>query len=81
MRPATPGSQVQPKTARNLVLGFLFGLILGCGLAFLRDALDTRVRSTDEVSELLNLPLLARLPEAVCRRASTNQQVGDRERP
>src|SRR5581483_4020081 len=53
VRPATTGSKVQPKTSRNIVLGFLFGLILGCGLAFLRDALDTRVRSTEEISESL----------------------------
>jgi Mrp family chromosome partitioning ATPase/capsular polysaccharide biosynthesis protein len=63
VRPAGPGSQVQPRTTRNIVLGFLFGLILGCGLAFLRDALDTRVRSTEEISEWLGLPLLARLPK------------------
>lgn len=62
VRPATRGSQVQPKTVRNVVLGLLFGIILGCGLAFLRDALDTRVRSTDEIGEWLGLPLLARLP-------------------
>ena len=62
MRPATPGGQVQPKTVRNTVLGLLFGVILGFGLAFLRDALDTRVRSSDDIVELLGLPLLARLP-------------------
>jgi Mrp family chromosome partitioning ATPase len=44
------------------VLGLLFGFLLGCGLAFLRDALDTGVRSTDEITETLGLPLLARLP-------------------
>lgn len=75
VRPATRGSQVQPKTTRNLVLGFLFGLILGCGLAFLRDALDTRVRSTEEISELLNLPLLARLPKPSAELRRTNRLV------
>jgi capsular polysaccharide biosynthesis protein/cellulose biosynthesis protein BcsQ len=71
VRPAAPGTQVQPRTTRNLVLGFLFGLILGCGLAFLRDALDTRVRTTEEIAERLDLPLLARLPKpsAELRRA------------
>lgn len=62
VRPAAPGVQVQPRTVRNTLLGLLFGVIVGCGLAFLRDALDTRVRSTDEVAERLGLPLLARLP-------------------
>ena len=63
VKPATLGEQVQPKTTRNIILGLLFGLVVGCGLAFLRDALDTRVRTTDEISDLLDLPLLARLPK------------------
>lgn len=63
VRPATFGTQVQPRTGRNIVVGLLFGLLVGCGLAFLREALDTRVRSTDEVAERLGLPLLARLPK------------------
>ena len=63
VRPATSGVQIQPRTARNMVVGLLFGLIVGFGLAFLREALDTRVRSTEEIAERLGLPLLARLPK------------------
>jgi tyrosine-protein kinase len=55
-------SQVAPRPVRNTVLGFLLGILIGFGLAFLRDTLDTRVRSADEVSKSLRLPLLARLP-------------------
>ena len=54
---------VQPRPVRNGILGFVVGLGLGIGLAFLRHALDTRVRSSDEVAERLHVPLLARLPE------------------
>jgi non-specific protein-tyrosine kinase len=61
VRPAVLGVQVQPKTVRNTVLGLVLGLILGLGLALLREALDTRVRSTDEITERLGIPLLARL--------------------
>jgi succinoglycan biosynthesis transport protein ExoP len=63
VRPANEGVQVQPKPVRNGVLGLVLGIILGLGLAFLRDALDTRVRSTDEIAERLGVPLLARVPE------------------
>lgn len=63
VRPAALGVQVQPKPVRNIVLGLVLGIILGLGLAFLREALDTRVRSTDQVAEHLGLPLLARVPE------------------
>jgi receptor protein-tyrosine kinase len=36
--------------------------VLGAGLAFLVDTLDTRVRSASEIGGRLNLPLLARIP-------------------
>jgi len=62
VRPATRGVQVQPKPVRNTLLGLVLGLVLGLGVAFLREALDTRVRSTDEVAEHLGVPLLARVP-------------------
>lgn len=54
---------LRPPTKRNVALGLVLGLVLGLGLAFLLDALDTRVRSLDDVEERLGLPLLARLPE------------------
>ncbi|HEY8644668.1 MAG TPA: polysaccharide biosynthesis tyrosine autokinase [Gaiellaceae bacterium] len=55
--------QTAPKTARNVILGLFLGLFLGVGLAFLREALDTRVRSAEAIGTKLELPLLARLPE------------------
>lgn len=63
VRPATLGVQVQPRPMRSTILGLVLGLILGLGLAYLREALDTRVRSTDEVAARLGVPLLARVPE------------------
>ena len=66
--------QVQPRPLRNGVLGLAFGLFLGLGVAFLWEALDSRVRSAEEIGERLSVPLLARLPEppSACRRASSS---------
>ena len=60
--PAGSATQVQPKTVRNVALGVLIGIALGVALAFLREALDTRVRSADEVRDRLGLPLLGHVP-------------------
>ena len=57
------GVQVSPHPRRDAVLGLILGLLAGVGLAFAAEALDTRIRSSAELGELLGgLPLLARIP-------------------
>ena len=63
VRSAIDAEQIQPKPVRNAILGFVLGLVLGVALVFAREALDTRVRTAEEVGELLGLPLLGRIPE------------------
>jgi Mrp family chromosome partitioning ATPase/capsular polysaccharide biosynthesis protein len=63
IRDAGTAVLVQPRTRRNGIIGGLLGLVFGIGLAFLYEALDTRVRTAEEIGrELGGLPLIARLP-------------------
>jgi len=47
-----PGSPSSPRTRVNLLLGLLIGLALGVGYAFLRESLDTSVKSPDELADI-----------------------------
>jgi polysaccharide biosynthesis transport protein len=59
----SPRAPSSPKPLRDGVLAFAAALVLGVGLAFLRDSLDVKVRSADEISELTDLPVIASIPE------------------
>jgi len=61
--PATPPvAPIRPNKQRNLMAGMLVGLILGVTLAFVQEALDTSVRTTEEAERLVCAPALAVIP-------------------
>lgn len=61
--PADKAEQVGPKWALNLPLAALLGLALGIGLALLRDRLDTKVRTREDVHETAeDLTVLGSIP-------------------
>jgi receptor protein-tyrosine kinase len=64
--------QVRPRPLRDAALGAFLGIALGLALAMLAEALDTRIRSVDELADRLGLPLLGTVPslERGQRRAS-----------
>jgi non-specific protein-tyrosine kinase len=80
VRPATHAVQVQPKPVRNGILGLLLGFVLGLCFAFLRETLDTRIRSASEISSRLGLPLLGRIP-APARSTSAKNRLMILEHP
>jgi chain length determinant protein EpsF len=57
-----PNLPSSPKIVRNAVLSIVIGVFLAIGAAMLFEFVDRRVRTIDEVSELVGLPLLGVLP-------------------
>ena len=57
-----PSSPSSPDVTRNLTLAALAGLFLGIGLAFVRHALDTKVRSESDIRAFSDSPMLSGLP-------------------
>jgi tyrosine-protein kinase Etk/Wzc len=57
-----PGQPIKPKKAQNLLLGLLFGLALGIGLAFFEEYLDDTIKNAEEAKRAMGLPLLAVIP-------------------
>lgn len=53
-----PGSPISPNPTRNLGLAFVLGLLLGVGLAVVRELLDTSTKSADDVTDSLQAPIL-----------------------
>ncbi len=61
---SVPSSPSSPTTKRNTELGFVLGLLLGIGFAFLLERLDRRMKDVDELSAAYGLPLLAAVPQS-----------------
>jgi capsular exopolysaccharide synthesis family protein len=61
--PATPPkSPYTPHPLRDLAIGLLAGVLLGAGLAFIRERLDRRLRSLEQVEQAYGLPMLGVVP-------------------
>ncbi len=58
-------SAARPRVALNMALGALVGLVLGIGLAFFIEYLDTSVKTMDDVETLLGVPVLAIIPQNI----------------
>jgi capsular exopolysaccharide synthesis family protein len=63
---AEPGKDpVRPNKPLNITLGIIFGLIVGVGLAFFIEYLDTSVKTIDDVERSFQAPVLGVIPQNV----------------
>lgn len=59
-----PGSPSSPKVLQTTLLGVLIGLLVGLLAAFVRDTLDARIRSGDDLLRDTEAPVLGQVPRA-----------------
>jgi len=57
-----------PKTSKIMGIALVAGLVIGSGLALVRDWRDQRVRSADEITAILGVPVLGAIPSMPRRR-------------
>ena len=69
-RAEVPSKPISPKPIRNTLLGLLGGLIAGLFAAFLRSALDRRLRGTAEIQQEADLPIMGAVRETALGRAN-----------
>src|SRR5581483_5645858 len=60
-----PSFPARPRVGLNLMLGALVGLVIGLGLAFFIEYLDTSVKTMEDVESLLGAPVLAIIPKNI----------------
>jgi len=60
--PNHPNEPNPRSTMRNLLLGAILGLGLGVGLAFFKDYLDNTIRTPDDITHFLKIPIMGVIP-------------------
>jgi len=59
-----PRSPSSPKTKTNVILGAIFGVLLGLAAVFLMERLDRRIREPKDLEDIYGLPLLGVVPDS-----------------
>jgi capsular exopolysaccharide synthesis family protein len=59
---ATDAAKVKPVLSKNLGIGIALGLVIGLALVGLLEALDNRVRRSEDLAAALGMPMLTKIP-------------------
>jgi capsular exopolysaccharide synthesis family protein len=57
-----PVAPIRPKTRLNIMMGLMVGLVLGAMAAFIQEAIDSSLKTPEEVEALIAAPALAQIP-------------------
>lgn len=58
--PSRPSS---PNKSRNIIMGFMIGLVLSCSVTIAQFLMDDRLRSADDIEKYVQLPTLGVMPK------------------
>lgn len=61
-RASIPSDPVIPKTRRNIGIGLALGILLGVGLALVRDLFDNTIKDKQEIEEITGSGLVGAIP-------------------
>jgi Mrp family chromosome partitioning ATPase/capsular polysaccharide biosynthesis protein len=61
--PGLPTVPIGLGKSKTLAIGLLAGLLVGCGAALIREQFDTRLRTSPDIAEVTDAPVLAELPQ------------------
>ncbi len=61
-RALVPSIPVRPKKGRNIAIGFMVGLILGTTIAFIREVMDTSIKTAEDIERSIAEPVLGVIP-------------------
>jgi succinoglycan biosynthesis transport protein ExoP len=64
VEPAEPPEQGNSSVSRDTLLGALFGVLLGAGLALLLQQRDRRLRPEEDLERMLGVPVLGQIPHS-----------------
>ena len=74
--PSMPSS---PNKSKNILLGFMVGLLLSCGVIVVQFLLDDRLRSVDDIEKYVQLPTLGVMPKQT-KNAQARRTAGRKEK-
>lgn len=77
----TPGAPIRPVPGQYVKIGIFIGLLLGVGLAFLREALDRTVHTQEDMQQVTGGASLGVIPHIRAREARALQSLVDRLAP